>query len=76
MKKIDGVVTSIKMKKTATVLVERKKIHPIYKKRIKVTKKYHVHDEIGVKLGDRVIIQACLPISKTKKWRIMEIIKK
>lgn len=76
MKKIEGVVTSIKMKKTATVLVERKKVHPIYKKRIKVTKKFHVHDEIGVKLGDRVRIQACRPISKTKKWNIIEIIKK
>ena len=72
MKKIDGVVTSIKMKKTATVLVERKKMHPVYKKRIKVTKKYHVHDEIGVKLGDRVRIQASRPISKTKKWNIIE----
>jgi len=76
MKKLDGVVTSIKMKKTATVLVERRKVHPIYKKRIKVTKKFHVHDEIGVKLGDRVRIQASRPISKTKKWRIIEIIKK
>lgn len=76
MKKLDGVVTSIKMKKTATVLVERRRVHPIYKKRVKVTKKFHVHDEIGVKLGDRVRIQASRPISKTKKWSIIEIIKK
>jgi small subunit ribosomal protein S17 len=76
MKKIDGIVTGVKMKKTVTVLVERKRIHPIYKKGIKVTKKFHVHDEVGVKLGDRVRIQACRPISKTKKWRIIEIIKK
>lgn len=76
MKKIEGVVTSIKMKKTATVLVEKRRVHPIYKKKIKVTKKFHVHDEIGVKLGDRVSIQATRPISKTKYWRIIEIIKK
>lgn len=72
MKILEGVVVSTKMKKTATVLVERKKIHPIYKKGIKTTKKYHAHDELGVKVGDKVKIQECRPISKTKKWRIIK----
>lgn len=76
MKKLEGLVVSKKMKKTALVLVERKKIHPLYKKGIKVAKKYPVHDEIGVKEGQWVKIQECRPISKTKKWKISEVIKK
>jgi len=76
MKILEGVVTSTKMTKTATVLVERFKSHPLYKKRIKVKKKYHAHDEIGVKVGERVKIQECRPISKTKKFKIIEVIKK
>ena len=76
MKILEGVVTSTKMAKTATVLVERFKVHPLYKKRIKVKKKYHAHDEIGVKVGDRVKIQECRPISKTKRFKIIEVIKK
>ena len=76
MKILEGVVTSTKMAKTATVLVERFKSHPLYKKRIRVKKKYHAHDEIGVKVGDRVKIQECRPISKTKRFKIIEVIKK
>ena len=76
MKLLKGKVISTKMAKTATVLVERRKIHPIYKKGINVTKKYHVHDEIGVKLGDNVKIVETRPISKTKRWRIVEVLKK
>jgi len=76
MKSLIGTVASTKMEKTATVEVERIKIHPIYKKRIKVKKKFHAHDEIGVKEGDKVRMQECRPISKTKKWRIVEVIKK
>lgn len=76
MKSLKGKVVSTKMAKTATVLIERKKIHPIYKKGIKTRKKYHAHDEFGAKLGDTVKIVETKPISKTKKWRIVEIIKK
>jgi len=76
MKILEGVVTSTKMAKTATVLVERFKSHPLYKKRIRVKKKYHAHDEIVVKVGDRVKIQECRPISKTKRFKIIEVIKK
>lgn len=76
MKSLIGTVTSTKMAKTATVEVARIKVYPIYKKRIKVKKKFHVHDEIGVKEGDKVKISQTRPISKTKKWKIIEIIKK
>lgn len=76
MKSLIGTVISTKMEKTATVEVERIKVHPIYKKRIKVKKKFHAHDEIGVKEGDKVKMQECRPISKTKKWKIVEVIKK
>lgn len=76
MKVFEGKVTRTKMQKTATVEVEMVKVHPIYKKRIKIKKKYHVHNELEVKVGDWVKIQECRPISKTKKWKIMEVIKK
>jgi len=76
MKILEGVVTSTKMAKTVTVLVERFKVHPLYKKRIKAKNRYHAHDEIGVKVGDRVKIKECRPISKTKKFKVIEVIKK
>lgn len=76
MKQLRGIVTSVKMDKTAVVVVERKKVHPVYKKAIKSSKKYHVHDEIGVKIGDKVKIAEIRPISKTKKWKAIEVIKK
>ncbi len=74
MKIFTGKVISTKMSKTATVAVERVVVHPMYKKRFKRTKKYHVHDELGVKAGDRVSFTACKPISKLKKWKIIEVI--
>lgn len=76
MKVFEGKVINTKMAKTVTVLVERKKIHPIYKKAVKMSKKYHVHDKIGVKIGDKVKIVETRPISKTKKWKIAEVLKK
>lgn len=75
MKKLVGKVVSTKMTKTAVVEVERHKTHPLYKKRIKFTKKIHAHDEIGVKEGDKVVMMEIKPISKTKKWKIIEVIK-
>jgi len=76
MKKFTGLVTSTKMNKTATVVVVRLKVHPIYKKRMKMKKKFHAHNELGVKVGDRVIIGETKPMSKTKNWRILEVVKK
>ena len=60
------------MQKTAVVLVEGKKLFPKYKKIYKIHKKYKAHDEKGeYKMGDRVIIEECPPISKEKKWKII-----
>ena len=74
MKIILGKVISKKMQKTATVLVERMVVHPMYKKRYKKVKKYQVHDEIGVEVGHKVKFVASKPYSKTKKWIITEVI--
>lgn len=76
MKTFIGRVVSTKMDQTAVVVVETKKMHPLYKKRVKKTKKYHAHDELGVKEGDLVKIIETRPISKTKKWKIVEKVEK
>lgn len=76
MKQFTGLVIDKKMPKTAKVLVKRIKVHHLYKKRIKIKKIYHVHDEIGVRPNDMVKFQECRPVSKTKKWKIVEVIKK
>lgn len=69
-----GRVVSIKMQNTAVVLVESQKIHPIYKKTFKWSKKYSVHDLSNVKLGDIVEIVKIRPISKTKHWQITKVL--
>lgn len=72
-----GTVTSNKMQKTITVAIERKVPHPIYKKFIKKTKKYAVHDEKNeCSIGDVVRIMETRPLSKRKCWRLVEIIEK
>lgn len=76
MKTFIGQVVSTKMKKTVVVIVETKKPHPVYKKRVKKTKRYHVHNELGVKEGDWVKIGEIRPVSKTKRWKIVEVVKK
>ncbi len=76
MKIFTGKVTSKKTEKTVTVEVERIVVHPLYGKRYKRSKKYQVHDEIGVKIGDNVKFVACKPISKLKKWRIVKQLSK
>lgn len=75
MKIFIGKVKALKTAKTATVTVERVVIHPLYKKRFKRDRKYQVHDEIGVKVGDTVKFVASKPYSKTKRWKITEVIK-
>ncbi len=75
MKIFTGKVVSMKMAKTATVEVLREMQHPVYGKRVKRTKKYQVHDEVGVKVGQTVHFIACKPISKLKKWKIYESVK-
>lgn len=71
MKIFTGHVISTKMAKTATVSVERVVVHPKYNKRYKRDRKFQVHDEVGVKVGDVVKFTACKPYSKTKKWIIL-----
>lgn len=72
-----GLVVSDKMTKTITVTVERKVKHPIYGKFVKKTKKFHAHDEEGkAGIGDTVRIMETRPLSKTKRWRLVEIIEK
>ena len=69
---LQGVVVSDKTDKTVTVRVERRVMHPIYKKFVKRSKKYHAHDEDNRhKVGDVVRIEECRPISKTKAWRVV-----
>lgn len=75
MKEFVGIVISVKTPKTAVVKVKRQKIHPLYRKRIMRAKKYHIHDELGVKEGDLVKFVETRPISKTKKWKIVEVVK-
>mgnify|MGYP000489107868 FL=1 len=72
-----GVVSSDKMEKTITVAVERKVKHPIYGKFVKKTTKFHAHDEKNeAKPGDVVRIMETRPLSKTKRWRLVEVIEK
>jgi len=70
-----GVVTSAKMNKTVTVSVERRFSHPLYGKGVKRTKKYHAHDENNeYRVGDTVRIVETRPLSKTKRWRVLELV--
>jgi small subunit ribosomal protein S17 len=70
---LNGRVTSDKMDKTITVLVDRRVMHPLYKKFIRRSKKYAAHDEANLcKIGDTVRIEECRPISKRKTWRVIE----
>lgn len=72
-----GTVSSDKMDKTITVKVETIKQHPLYKKTIKTTQKYKAHDENNAaKTGDVVRIMETRPLSKDKRWRLVEIVEK
>ena len=72
-----GVVSSNKMDKTITVKVERKIKHPLYGKFLKKTTSFHAHDEKNeCSIGDTVRIMESRPLSKTKRWRLVEIVEK
>ena len=72
-----GVVKSNKMNKTIAVVVDRVIIHPVYDKLVRSHTTFKVHDEKNeAKVGDKVRIEETRPISKTKRWRLIEIIKK
>ena len=74
---LTGTVVSDKMDKTITVLVETYKNHPLYHKRVKYSKKYKAHDENSVaSMGDTVKIMETRPLSATKYFRLVEVVKK
>lgn len=74
---LKGVVVSDKNDKTVIVNVDRVKTHPKYGKQFKVSKRYKAHDEDNkYKIGDKVMIAECRPISKDKKWRVLGNIKR
>ena len=76
-RKLTGRVTSDKMNKTVTVLVERKVKHPLYGKFVSCSKKYHAHDEQNeFHPGDLVVIEETRPLSKTKAWKGVKLVEK
>jgi len=74
---LTGTVVSDKMNKTVTVLVERKVKHPLYGKTIRLSKKYHAHDENNeFHPGDIVVIEECRPLSRTKTWNVSRLVQR
>jgi len=74
---IPGTVASDRMDKTVTVLVERRVLHPLYKKYIRRSTKLQVHDENNeCRSGDTVLVRECRPLSKTKNWRLVKILRR
>ena len=74
---VKGSVVSVRMDKTITVLTVRQFKHPLYKNYIRRSTKIHAQDELNdCREGDTVLIEQCRPISKTKSWRLIEIIKR
>lgn len=73
-RQLTGRVVSDKMDKTVTVVVERQVMHPVIGKVVKRTRKYHAHnDGNDAKLGDKVVIEECRPLSKTKAWKVARV---
>jgi small subunit ribosomal protein S17 len=72
---VTGKVISDKMDKSATVMIERKVKHPVYGKYIRRSTRLHIHDAENLcQEGDTVVIEQCRPISKTKSWRLVEVV--
>ena len=73
-RKVSGIVVSARADKTITVLIERKVLHPLYRKYVRRMTKLYAHDEHNrCKENDRVVIQECRPLSKTKCWQLVSI---
>jgi small subunit ribosomal protein S17 len=73
-RQLTGRVVSDKMDKTVTVLVERQVMHPVIGKVVSRSKKYHAHnDGNDAKVGDKVVIEECRPISRTKTWKVAKV---
>lgn len=76
-RRLEGVVISDKMQKTVVVNVTRFKKHPKYLKYYKSSRRFKVHDEVGnYKIGDKVIIEETRPLSKDKRWKVIDLIQK
>ena len=72
-----GIVISNKMQKTIVIKVENRYPHPMYAKTLIKTKKYLAHDELETSnIGDKVLVQECRPLSKRKRWKLVEILSK
>jgi small subunit ribosomal protein S17 len=72
-----GIVISNKMQKTIVVKIENRYSHPMYSKTLVKTKKYLAHNELeNCDIGDQVLIQECRPLSKRKRWKLIEILSK
>lgn len=77
LRTVEGRVVSNKMNKTVTILIERQVKHPLYGKYIRRSTKLHAHDETNAcNEGDVVRVTECRPLSKTKNWRVVEIVSK
>ena len=77
VRSLRGVVTSDKMDKTVTVLVERRVKHPLYGKFVRRSTKVHAHDENNeCQMGDVVVVEQCRPLSKTKTWRFTKLVER
>ena len=74
MQTLEGQVISNKSAKTLTVVVRRRFKHPIYQKLLTRTKKYQVHNEMEIDLGETVKFTPCKPISKLKRWKVIEVV--
>ena len=74
---LQGRVVSDRMDKTITVLVERRVQHPIYGKFVRRSTKVHAHDEANeCRIGDVVVVEQCRPLSKSKTWRVLQIVER
>jgi small subunit ribosomal protein S17 len=74
---LQGRVVSDRMDKTITVLVERRVKHPVYGKYVKRSTKVHAHDENNeCRIGDTVIVELCRPLSKSKTWRLLQLVER
>ncbi|MBM4401978.1 MAG: 30S ribosomal protein S17 [Candidatus Cloacimonetes bacterium] len=74
-KQLTGIVLSDKMQKTVVVGVKKLFTHPRYGRKVKRTKKYYAHNELEAKTEDRVLIEETRPLSKTKRWRVVKVLK-
>ena len=73
-KRIKGTIVSNKMQKTVVVAVNERVRHPLYEKVMKRTRRYKARDEIGVNMGDKVVIEECRPLSKQVSFKVVEVL--